>query len=418
MSDASSEALATAPAPPEQQARPVLPQPKRFRSLDAVRCIGARRAVLLAGCLLLLAPPFYLAPFWLQTGLFAMAFVVAAIGLNLLAGTAGQLSLGHAFFLALGAYGYTWLADDSHRAGLLELSGAGLPAPLAFVGAIVLTGAAGAAFSPLSGRLRGMYLGVATLALVFFGHHLMLNAETFTGGFNGRTVPPMSIFGFSLGDADDGLVVLGVPFGALERLWFFGLALVVAACLVARNLLRGRPGRALGALRDSEVAASVMGVPPARSRAAVFTVSSMYAGAAGALLALVSQRIVPDTFSLLLSMDLLAMIVIGGLGSVTGAVIGAVFVSALPQLLSHFADGLPLVVAAGSSEQGIGAGEAARYLYGAALVLTLLFAPGGLASLGNRWPGRPRRPKAHPATPAQTSVGAPVDGTTLKEQTP
>lgn len=390
--------------------------------------VGPRRIAALAGCLLLLAPPLYLSSFWLQTGLFAMVAVIAAIGLNLLVGTAGQLSLGHAFFLAVGAYGYTWLADDSHRSGTTELSGIGLPPLLAFVAAVGLAGAAGAAFSPLSGRLRGMYLGVATLALVFFGHHAMLNAESYTGGFNGRTVPDMAILGLSLGDADDGLAVLGVPFGGLERLWYFGLVLVALAAVAARNLLRGRPGRALGALRDSEVAASVMGVPAARFRASAFTVSSMYAGAAGALLALATQRVVPDYFSLVLSMDMLAMIVIGGLGSVAGAAVGAVFVSVLPQLLAHYSGALPLVVSAGSTAPGLGSADAARFVYGAALVLTLVFAPGGLVGLsGTRAAGRlrrlpwPRRPASSSSLASSLplpSAGATTGGDTLKEHTP
>ncbi|MFE5797935.1 branched-chain amino acid ABC transporter permease [Streptomyces sp. NPDC056503] len=386
--------------------------------------VSPRRITALVCSLLLLVPPLYLSSFWLQTGLFAMVAVISAIGLNLLVGTAGQLSLGHAFFLAVGAYGYTWLADDSHRSGTTHLSGVGLPPLLAFLAAVLLAGLAGAAFSPMSGRLRGMYLGVATLALIFFGHHAMLNAESYTGGFNGRSVPEMEILGLSLGDADDGLSVLGVPFGGLERLWYFGLLLVAVAAWAARNLLRGRPGRALGALRDSEVAAAVMGVPASRFRAAAFTVSSMYAGAAGALLALASQRVVPDYFGLLLSMDMLAMIVIGGLGSVAGAAAGAVFVSVLPQLLAHYSDALPLVVSAGSGEPGIGSADAARFLYGAALVLTLVFAPGGLVGLITRGGGGlpalpwPRRPA--PATPSSplTSAGAPTGGDTLKEHTP
>jgi branched-chain amino acid transport system permease protein len=366
------------------------------------------------GLVLLLVPPFYLDAFWLQTGLFAMAAVISAIGLGLLSGTAGQLSLGHAFFLAVGAYGYTWFADASHGKGANALTGLSLPPWLAFLAAVLLAGAAGAVFSPLSGRLRSMYLGVATLALVFVGQHVLVNATPVTGGFNGRSVPPMEFFGLSLSDADDGLAVLGVPFGGLERLWYFGLVLVVAAYLGARNLLRGRPGRAMGALRDSEVAAAVMGIPATRFRAAAFTVSSMYAGAGGALLALAYQRIVPDTFGLALSMDFLAMLVIGGLGSVAGAAAGAVFVTVLPQLLTHYADQLPLVVAPGSPEGGLGSVDAARYLYGAALVLTLLFLPGGLASLSHR---RIRPWARRTPPPPQPSAAATAGGDTLKEHT-
>ncbi|MFB7999299.1 branched-chain amino acid ABC transporter permease [Streptomyces sp. NPDC056002] len=410
MSDAVSTTVGSAPT--GNRAEPGLARrPGRLRPRPG-------RVAVAGGCLLLLALPFYLSAFWLQTGLFAMAAVIAAVGLNLLAGTAGQLSLGHAFFLAVGAYGYTWLAGEPTGTGEHTLSGLSLPPFLGFLAAVALAGAAGAVFSPISGRLRSMYLGVATLALVFIGQHVLLNATPVTGGFNGRSVPPMEVFGLSFSDAGDGLAVLGVPFGGLERLWYFGLVLVAAACLAARNLLRGRPGRALGALRDSEVAAAVMGVAPARFRAAAFTVSSMYAGAGGALLALAYQRIVPDTFGLSFSMDLLAMIVIGGLGSVAGAAAGAVFVTVLPQLLGHYADQLPLVVAPGSAEPGLGSVEAARYLYGAVLVLTLLFAPGGLASLAGRRLPRPwaRRAQRSAALPA-TSAGDIADGDTLKERT-
>ncbi|MGW4203758.1 branched-chain amino acid ABC transporter permease [Streptomyces sp. NPDC004726] len=387
---------------PQARARPTLPR-------------ISRGGVTAAAGLLLLIPPFYLNAFWLQTGLFAMAAVIAAIGLSLLTGTAGQLSLGHAFFLAVGAYGYTWFADAPQDKGADALTGLSLPPLLAFLAAVLLAGAAGALFSPISGRLRSMYLGVATLALVFIGQHVLVNATPVTGGFNGRSVPPMEILGFSFSGADDGLTVLGVPFGGLERLWYFGLVLVVAAYLGARNLLRGRPGMAMGALRDSEVAAAVMGVPATRFRAAAFTVSSMYAGAGGALLALAYQRIVPDTFGLVLSMDFLAMLVIGGLGSVAGAAAGAVFVTVLPQLLTHYADQLPLVVAPGSAEEGLGSVDAARYLYGAALVLTLLFLPGGLASLTRR---RPTWPWARRATTVpQPSAAATAGEDTLKEHT-
>ncbi|MFF5480977.1 branched-chain amino acid ABC transporter permease [Streptomyces sp. NPDC012935] len=350
---------------------------------------GRRAATLTAGVLVLLALPFYVTSFWLQTGLFAMAAVIGAIGLNLLSGTTGQLSLGHAFFLAVGAYGYVWLAAEPSGTGSSSLYGLGLPPVLAFVLASVLAGAAGGLFSPISGRLRGMYLGIATLALVFLGHHMMLNAPHVTGGFNGRSVPPLAILGFSFTDTSpDGLAVLGVPFGGLERLWYVGLALVAVAWLAARNILRGRPGRALGAVRDSEVAAAVMGVHLTRYRASAFIVSSMYAGAAGALLALVFKRVVPDHFGLLLSIDYLAMIVIGGLGSVGGAACGAVFVALIPHLLTKYADDLPLLTAPGTTGSGVSPGDAARYLYGTAIVLVLIFAPGGLAGLAHR---RPRR---------------------------
>jgi branched-chain amino acid transport system permease protein len=151
-----------------------------------------------------------------------------------------------------------------------------------------------------------------------------------TGGFNGRIAPDFSLLGFSFGNKDPQLFVAGVEFREAERLWYLGLLLVIAAYVFAKNLLRSRPGRALQTLRDSEVAASVMGVNVQRYKARVFLVSSMYAGLAGVLTALSIGSIAPESFGLLLSISFLAMIVLGGLGSVGGAAVGAAFVSALP----------------------------------------------------------------------------------------
>ncbi|MFF7373161.1 branched-chain amino acid ABC transporter permease [Streptomyces tricolor] len=355
------------------------------------------RTLLIA--LVLCVPPFYLDAFWLRVGLFSVAAAIGAVGLSLLSGTAGQLSLGHAFFLAVGAYGYTWLAGEP---------GPGLPTAVAAVLAVLLAGAAGGLFSPVAGRVRGIYLGVATLALVFLGHHLLLTADSVTGGFNGRSVPPLRLGGFAFTAGEPELTVLGVPFGAEERLWYLAVALLGLTWFTARGLLRSRPGRALAALRDSETAAAVLGVDVARHRAAAFVVSSMYAGTAGFLLALAFRRIVPDYFSLALSVDYLAMIVLGGLGSVAGATAGAVFVTALPLLLSRYADQLPLVAAPGTADGAVGPTEAARFLYGAAIVVVLLHAPDGLHGLTRRLrdrfraarrSGRGSGPHARPSAP-------------------
>ncbi|CAL9343115.1 branched-chain amino acid ABC transporter permease [Streptomyces sp. enrichment culture] len=355
-----------------------------------------RRAAIPLLAVVLCLPPFYLDAFWLRIGLFSMAAAIGAVGLALLTGTAGQLSLGHAFFLAVGAYGYAYLAGEP---------GPGLPPAVAAVLAVLLAGAAGGLFSPVAARVKGIYLGIATLALVFLGHHVLLTADSVTGGFNGRSVPPLTLGGFTFGADDPRLTVLGVPFGAEERLWFLGLALFALTWFTARGLLRSRPGRALAALRDSETAAAVMGVDVARHRSAAFVVSSMYAGLAGVLLALAFRRVVPDYFSLALSVDYLAMIVIGGLGSAAGATAGAVFVTALPLLMTRYADQLPLVTAPGSAEGAVGPTEAARYLYGAAIVLVLLYAPDGLHGLARRARDRARRRR--PRTPATDPVPAP-----------
>ena len=300
-----------------------------------------------------LAVPFYLEAFWLQTGLFAMAAAIGAIGLTLLVGVTGQLSLAHAFFVAVGAYGYCYLADDG-----------GLPPVLALAAAVALAGLAGLAFSPIAGRVRGIYLGLASLGLVFLGQHILLNATAITGGFNGRDATPFAVAGLRF---DDGtMTVFGVPFGQLERLWYLGALLLVAAAWLAGNIVRGRPGRALESVRDSELAAASMGIDVRRTKAAAFCLSSMYAGLAGALFALAYGRIVPESFGFALSIEFLVMIVLGRLGSIRGAIAGAFFVAALPQVLDHYGDQLAFIGNPGTFS---------RLLFGAAIVAAALFTP-------------------------------------------
>lgn len=342
---------------------------------------------------LLLWLPQYLEGFWLQTGLFAMAAAIGAIGLTLLTGVTGQMSLAHAFFIAVGAYGYCYLAGTGEQVGAVQTpAGLGLPTWLAMVGAVLLAGLAGAVFSPLAARLRGIYLGLASVGLVFIGQHILQNARSITGGYNGRDVPAFHLFGVDFSGKSP-IDVFGVPYGQLELLWYLGLALVLISWWYARNLVGSRPGRALEAVRDSEIAAAVMGVRVPVYRGAAFVVSSMYAGLAGVFLALAFGRIVPESFGFLYSIDFLVMIVLGGLGSISGAIAGAVIVTALPQVFDHYASSLPLVVEPGAS--GLQPSDAAHFLYGAGVVAVLIFVPGGLAGLGRRITQRTREGARH-----------------------
>jgi branched-chain amino acid transport system permease protein len=344
--------------------------------------------LVLAALAVMLVLPLYVPEFWLRTGFAVFGAVVGAIGLNLLVGTTGQLSLAHAFFLAVGAVSYVYVSGEPGGIGIADLSGLGLPPIVGMVVGVLLAGLAGLLFSPLAARLRGIYLGVASLALVFIGVHVLNAWTSVTGGFNGRSAPEFSLFGFTFGNTNPDLFVLGVPFREAERLWYLGLVLALAAYLFARNLLRSRPGRALQTLRDSEVAASVMGVNVQGYKARIFLVSSMYGGLSGVMYALSIGSIAPESFGLEVSILYLAMIVLGGLGSVNGAVLGAVFVSALPLIFQRYADAIPFV--GGQGEGGLAAGEAARFLFGAAIVLVILFEPAGLAGIARRITGRGR----------------------------
>ena len=374
---------------------------------DAVPRTRNRWPAAFLGLLAALVAPFYLDAFWVQVGIFAFAAMVAALGLNLLVGEAGQLSLAHSFFIAVGAYGYTLFASPPREAESTGPIGWGLPPLVAVALAVAAAGVAGLLFSPIAARLRGIYLGVASLGLVFLGQHVLVNAEPVTGGFNGRDVPPLTIAGFSFDDTPgETLHVLGVPFTRVEKLWYVGLVAAVLAWLFYRNVRASRAGRAMHAVRDGETAASVMGVDVTRFKGAAFLVSSMLAGLGGVLLALAFRHLVPETFGVLLAIEYLAMIVIGGVGSPGGTLAGALFVSSLPVVLQRYSDSLPFV-AESPTGGGVTAGIAARYCYGAAIVLLLLVEPGGLAALARRarlrLARRPRRAAA--VRPADVDIG-------------
>ncbi len=368
--DSDNRKRAVASAPPDPQ--------RRARRLQWI--LAAVVIVLLA------LFPIYQGGSLLYTGLTCMAAAVGAIGLTLLTGVTGQLSLAHAFFLAVGTYSYAFLSGEPGGQAV-QYGGLGWHPVLAAIGGVLLAGIAGLLFSPIASRLRGIYLGVASLSLVLIGQHLLFNWQTVTGGFNGRPAAPFRLFGFEFSnDNPDNLFVLGsIPFGRNERLWYLFLVLLVLSALFARNLLRSRPGRALQMVRDREVAASVMGVPVARYKAYAFVLSSLYAGLAGVMLALV-LRPTPESFGLVLSISYLAMIVIGGLGSVVGAIVGATFVTALPAIFQLYSDAFPFLAQPGSG--GLDASTLAKFLYGGAVVVVLLVEPGGLGAVGRRFIGR------------------------------
>lgn len=358
--------------------------------------------------LVAIALPLYLDNAFLSMGLAVMAAAVGAIGLNLLSGVTGQLSLAHAFFIAIGTYGYAYFSGSPGGVAT-PYGGLELPPLLGAVMAIALAGLAGLAFSPIASRLSGIYLGVASLSLVFLGQHLLFNWESVTGGPNGRSVPAFNLFGFPFANPEPGgtqVVLLGVPLQRNELLWYLFLAVLIIGYLFARNLLRGRHGRALQMIRDKQTAAAVMGVNVRRYKSSAFVISSMYAGAAGVLLALFLRVPTPGSFGLILSVTYLAMIVIGGLGSIPGAVVGAAFVAATPLLLNLYADYIPFLAEPGSG--GVDSGTLAKYLYGGAVVVVLLLEPGGVAALGRRVlhaiTGTTRRQKVRAAAPVTSPV--------------
>jgi branched-chain amino acid transport system permease protein len=327
------------------------------------RFVARRRPYRSTGALLLLAlatvlVPVYVPTFWLQALLLACAAAIGALGLDLQAGHAGQLSLGHAAFVAVGAYGYSYLAAD-----------VGLPPVLALVAAVALSALVGACFSPVAGRVRGIQLGVASLGLVYLAQYVLLNGGSVTGEELGRSVPAMSVGAISF-DGSDAWVVLGVPFGQLEMLWLLVLPLTAACYWTANNLGASQTGVSFRHMRDHLLSAACLGVDVRRTKAQAFILSASYAGLAGSLTGLIFTRIVPDYFGLHLSVSFLFMTVIAGMASSRSAVIGAFVVILVGQALIEFAGELGL---SQTATGGMSPAVLAEIAFAIVLVVVLLF---------------------------------------------
>lgn len=335
------------------------------------RLLPGRGAKLLALALLAayLALPFVTSEFWLSVLDYAGIAAIGAIGLNLLTGFAGQVSLGHAAFLGAGAYTAAWLGQDL-----------GLPLPLWLAGAALAGALLGAMIGPAALRLRGNYLVVVTLALVFVAEHVFRNWEGLTGGNAGRAIAPPAALGLDFDDLD----LLGYA-TTRNQSWFWLIwALVALATLVAANLARGRQGRALKAIRDRDLAAELSGIHVARTKIAVFALSSALAAGGGALLGAYQAFASPGEWSLLLSVQYVAIVIAGGLGTVYGPVLGALFVGSLPRVIEEYSAAIP-GVASGSEGGGIITVFALnQVLFGLLIVGFLILEPRGLAALGRR----------------------------------
>jgi len=308
-------------------------------------------AVALA-CLAPLTGDRYMLSLMIQAGYLG----IAALGLNVLVGFTGQISIGHAAFFGVGAFSSAFCVEH------------GVPVFFAIPLAGVMTTAVGMVFGLPAARLKGLYLAIATLAAQFIIEDFFARARWFTGGVAGRVTEPFSVFGFS--------------FDTNETYFYVVLAYVVVMFVSAANLMRTRDGRALIAVRDHYLSAEMMGINLTYYRTLSFGISSFYAGIGGALYAHYLLFVSVEAFNILFSIQFLAMIIIGGLGSVMGSLMGAVFMTMLPEVVQWLADWL-----AGSPiDRALGLGSAVSYLremtIGAAIVLFLIFEPDGLA---RRW---------------------------------
>ncbi|WP_197525204.1 branched-chain amino acid ABC transporter permease [Symbiobacterium thermophilum] len=308
----------------------------------------ARGWVLVA---LLYAIPWFLPNYYVSILNMVAIYTIAALGLNLLTGVTGQISVGHGAFTGMGAFTVGYLMKQ------------GLPFWVAMPLAGLTAAAVGALFGLPSARLKGLYLAIASLAAQVILTFFFTRADWFTGGIHSMSVRRPSFFGHTLSG---------------ERSYFY-LALTVALLLgvFAQNLLRTRIGRAFMAVRDRDLAAEVMGIDLFRTKVTAFALSAFYAGIAGAIWAPYVMIISPEQFEIHLSIELLAMIIIGGMGSVMGSVYGAAFMTVMPIVVRELAMLLePVFPSVGTKLLLIR--DAA---FGAAIVLFLIFEPEGLAKL-------------------------------------
>lgn len=268
-------------------------------------------AVLLAG---LIAAPYALESYYLSQLVFIMIYAIVGVALNILSGQAGQVSIGHAAFLAIGAY-FTAVAQKH-----------GLPLALYLPLAGVFTGVAGYLVGLPALRLHGIYLAIATLAFAFIVEEIIARWESVTNGNEGLMLPPPSLFGLKLGN---------------EGFYYLCLLVTVLVILAAINIIRSSTGRSFMAIRDSETAARSMGIDTARYKTTAFALSAGITGIAGALYAHKMSFISPEMFSLSVSIDFVMIIIIGGLVSLRGAVFGAIFMIMADPLLIILKDKVP-----------------------------------------------------------------------------
>lgn len=316
-------------------------------ALTDSRAVLGWTAVLLAA---LLVAPLVIGAYPLTLAITVLIAIVGAVGLNLLTGTTGLISLGQAGFLAVGAYGNAILLVDYGWPVWLSLPAGGVAAAVVslFVGVPSL-------------RLKGLYLAITTLAFAFIISHVILYAEPITHGPNGIFVNGATLFGYN--------VQKGPP------LYYFALAVTVLIVLMVMNVQRSRVGRAWLAIRDHDIAARAMGIDLTRYKLMAFVMSSFIVGIAGGLMSLQIRFINIDVFALILSIEALAIIILGGLGSVAGAILGAVFLTLLPEGIRLFFN---LILEPGSSFYSTYVYEIRGVTYGAVIVAFLRFKPDGL----------------------------------------
>ncbi len=295
-------------------------------------------------CVALILAPLILEEFYLGELAFIFIYAIAGLGLMMLVGFTGLASLGHAAFMAIGAYTNAYFISK------------GIPFLISFALSGVLGTLVGALIAIPLKRMTGIYFAIATLAFAIVVEEVIVHWKDVTGGFNGFSVNFPSIFGYELVEASD--------------FYYLCLFVLVFVLLGTLNLLRSPTGRAFVAIRDSEISAESMGINLAKYKVMSFAVSGGFTALAGGLFAHKLAYLTPDAFNFLLSIQLLMMVVVGGLGTVHGAIYGAIFVGLLPQAIAIAKDYIPPVI---GEFPGLEPG-----VFGLILVLFIVFEPMGI----------------------------------------
>ena len=360
---------------------------------------------------------------WLRVLDEVFIFTIAALGLNLLTGVAGQVSLGHAFFMGVGAYTGAVLGGQATD----SVWGWNLPIWIWLPGAGVGAALIGIIVSPVAVKLRGLYLAIVTLGLVFIGIHVSNTSwgKKLAGDPGlGRDFPPYDIEVWREDPPAVSVSKDGTWFGFLDvtenqKRYLFLAVLFLFFVVLAKNIIRTRTGRAFQAIRDRDIAAEVMGVAEFKYKLIAFATSSFFAGVAGALYASSAGKLPATQFSLLLSIEFIAILLIGGVGTVSGTILGTFFVVMLPKFVEDFTEWLAgktegdgvgarladVIVSTGSGDGGpiSAATQTPGYplnvfdwnlvLYGVLIIVFLIFEPLGLYGIWvkvrnywKRWP--------------------------------
>lgn len=306
--------------------------------------------------LTLLLLPFFVGRYTLYTINLVGIYIIGAIGLNILTGFTGQISIGHAAFLAIGAYTTTILGERASLPFyiLIPLSG-------------IVTTVIGIGVGIPCLRLRGLYLAMATMSFGIIVQYILFQWEGLTHGALGMAAPSISLGGYRV-DSD-------------RKFYFFITVIVFLLGFSAKNLMRMKIGRAFVAIRDRDIAAEVIGVDLTRYKVMAFGISSFYAGVSGSLFAYYTTHINPEYFTIFLSVEYLAMIIVGGMGSILGSILGAMFIGIVPEWLRIFFGFLSKTF----HLSGLVFTQQLKVItYGVLIILFLIFESGGLAALWQR----------------------------------